>query len=240
MPPRLQAPRWQWALALFLLVLGFVAVLQFRAGRVIRRAFELPTLRVSELAALVRQQEGALAALDAEIQALRGKLSEYEVAAAQGRISTESLRREIAFYELVLGLTSVEGPGVVVRVTEEHRPGGVLPPRVQASDLSGIVNEVWAAGAEAVAVSGRRILATTGISADAEGISVGVFRLRPPYEIQAIGNVESLRGALSLRGGFVDGLTSVGVVVDLRDQERLTLPPYRGPLRFRHAVPLRP
>src|SRR2546428_455833 len=39
---------------------GFVAVLQFRAGRVIRRALELPTVRVRELAVLVMQQEGAL------------------------------------------------------------------------------------------------------------------------------------------------------------------------------------
>ena len=49
-----------------------------------------------------------------------------------------------------------------------------------------------------------------------------------------------MRGSLSLRGGFVDGLMSVGVVVDALERESLTLPPYRGPLRFRHAVPVRP
>src|SRR3989441_3960254 len=201
MTARPQAPRSQWALALFLLVVGFVAVLQFRAGRVTRRAVELRAVRVRELAVLVRQQEGALAALASEVQALHTKLSEYEVAAAQGRVSPETLTREIAFYELVLSRTRVGGPGVVVRVAEEHRSGSVLAPRVQASDLSGIVNEVWAAGAEAVAVNRRRILATTGFSTDSEGVTAGVFLLRPPYEIRAIGNIASRRGGPRLRGG---------------------------------------
>jgi len=155
-----QVPRWQWARALFLLVLGFVAVLQFRAGQVIRRALELPTVRVRELAVLVRLQEGALGSPGLRIQALGSKLTEYEVAAAQGRVPTETLTREIACYEGVLGRTRVKGPGVVVRLAEERRSGSVLAPGVQASDLSGIVNEVWAAGAEAAAVNGRRILAS--------------------------------------------------------------------------------
>jgi uncharacterized protein YlxW (UPF0749 family) len=232
--------RWQWALAVFLGAVGFAAVLQLRAGLALRRAVELPTVRVRELAVLVRQQEDALAALQAEVEVLRRTLAEYEAAAAQGRLSADTLAREVRAYELVLGLVPVQGPGVWVRV-DDSRPGsGVLPASVEAADLAGLVNELWAAGAEAVAVNGRRILASTGFRQDSAGLSAGVFRLRPPYEILAIGNPEAMLAALNLRGGFVDGLRSVGLTVEVQARSAITLPSYRGPLGFRHAVPVAP
>lgn len=232
--------RWQWVLAAFSGAVGFAAVLQLRAGLELRRAVELPTVRVQELAVLVRQQEEALAALQAEVEVLRRTLAEYEAAAVQGRVSAEALTREIRAYELVLGLVPVEGPGVRVRL-DDARPGsGVLPARVEAADLSGLVNELWASGAEAVAVNGRRILATTGFRQDAGGLSAGVFRLRPPYHILAIGNPDAMLAALNLRGGFVEGLRSVGLTVEVDALPAITLPPYRGPLGFRHGVPVVP
>jgi len=240
MTGRPQLRRWQWTVALFLLGLGFVIALQFRAGQVLRKAFELPTLRVRDLAVLVRQQEEALAGLDAEVQTLRDKLTEYEAAAAQGTVSAETLTREVAFHRMVLGLTPVRGPGVLVQVREEIAPGGVLAIGAQAADLSGIVNELWASGAEAVAINGYRILATTGFKSDGQGILAGIVRLYAPYDIQAIGNAEVLKSALSLRGGLVEGLRSVGVIVAVEQQDTLVLPPYRGLLRPRYAVPSKP
>ncbi|MDR7451966.1 MAG: DUF881 domain-containing protein [Armatimonadota bacterium] len=229
--------RWQVTLAVFLVLVGFLAVLQVRAGRTIRREVRLPTLRVRELAVLVQQQETALQALEAEIEDLRAKLGEYESAAAQGRSSAETLAREVEAYRMVLGLTPVEGPGVIVRVGEPAAGGGVMAATVQASDLSGLVNELWSSGAEAIAVGGVRILATTGFRQVNDTIVAGIFRLDPPYEIRAIGDPAVMQAALNLRGGFVEGLRSVGLVVEVETSRRLRLPAYRGPLRFRFGRP---
>lgn len=229
--------RWQITLAAFLVLVGFLLVLQLRAGRSIRREVELPTLRVRDLAVLVQQQEDALRALQAEVTDLRAKLTEYETAATQGRVSAETLAREVDSYRMVLGLTPVEGPGVIVRVGERPIPRSVVAPSVQAADLSGLVNELWSSGAEAVAVSGIRLLATTGFRQSGDAIVAGIFRLEPPYEIQAIGNSTVMKATLNLRGGFVEGLQSVGLLVEIRESPRLQLPAYRGPLRFRHAKP---
>jgi uncharacterized protein YlxW (UPF0749 family) len=228
---------WQLTLASFLVLVGFLVVLQLRAGRSIRREVELPTLRVRELAVLVRQQEEALAALQAEIADLRRKMSEYETAAAHGRSSAETLAREVESYRMVLGLIPVEGPGVTVRVSERPLPGVVAAPPVQAADLSGLVNELWSSGAEAVAVNGMRILATTGIRQTDDTLWAGIFRLDPPYEIQAVGDPKVMLAALNLRGGFVEGLRSVGLLVEIEESPRLRLPAYQGPLRFRYGRP---
>jgi len=234
---RPQIASWQVTLAAFLVLVGFLLVLQLRAGRSIRREVQLPTLRVRELAVLVRQQEDALNALQAEIADLRAKMAEYESAAAQGRSSAETLAREVESYRMVLGLTPVEGPGVIVRVSERPIPGAVVAPAVQAGDLSGLVNELWSNGAEALAVGGVRVLATTGFRQVEDTVVAGIFRLDPPYEIQAIGDPAVMMGALNLRGGFVEGLRSVGLMVEIQESARLRLPAYRGPLRYRFGRP---
>lgn len=234
---RPQIASWQVTLAVFLVLVGFLVVLQLRAGRTIRREVQLPTLRVRELAVLVRQQEDALNALQAEIADLRAKMGEYESAATQGRSSAETLAREVDSYRMVLGLTPVEGPGVIVRVSERPIPGAVVAPSVQAGDLAGLVNELWSNGAEALAVTGVRVLATTGFRQVEDSVVAGIFRLDPPYEIQAIGDPAVMKGALNLRGGFVEGLRSVGLMVEIQESARLRLPAYRGPLRYRFGRP---
>jgi uncharacterized protein YlxW (UPF0749 family) len=230
--------RWQGTLAVFLTLVGFLLVIQVRAGRSIRREVELPTLRVRELAVLVQQQEAAVRTLQAEIADLRGKLAEYETAAAQGRSSAETLEKEVASYRMVMGLTAVEGPGVVVRLRERRGADGVTIPAVQAADLSGLVNELWSAGAEGIAVSGVRVLATTGFREAPDGIVAGTTRLSRGYEIEAIGDPLAMKATLNLRGGYVEGLRSVGLVVEVKEETRLRLPAYRGPLGFRNATPV--
>lgn len=230
--------RWQISLAVFLALVGFLLVLQVRAGRSIRQEVQLPTLRVRELALLVQRQEDAVRSLQAEIADLRARLAEYETAAAQGRSSATTLARQVESYRMVMGLTPVEGPGVVVRLSEQRGEGGVVAPAVQAADLSGLVNELWSAGAEAIAVSGVRILATTGFREAPDGIVAGTVRLPRDYEIMAIGDPAVMRATLNLRGGYVEGLRSVGLLVEVKEGARLQLPPYRGPLRFRHAEPI--
>lgn len=231
--------RWQWTLASFLLLVGFLFVIQFRASRPIRQEAELPTLRVRDLALLVQQQQDAQRVLQAEVDALRQKLSEYQTAAAQGRSSVETMAREVASYRLVLGLTPVEGSGVVLRLRAQSIPGGVVTPMLQAQDLSGLVNELWAAGVEAIAINGVRILATTGFGQDDRGIVAGRIRLSPPFKLEAIGNPTAIKATLGWRGGFVDGLRAVGFVVDVVDEDRLQLRAYAGPVGFQYATPVR-
>lgn len=237
--PKIQG--WQVTLTLFLLLVGFLLVVQFRAGTEIRREAELPTVRVRDLAVLVNQQEEALQALQVEVEQLRANLQEYKTAAAEGRSAAETLSKDADAYRLVLGLTAVQGPGVIVRLKEGISTGGVVGGQLQAQaqDLSGLVNELWSAGAEAIAINGVRMLATTGIRQDERGITAGTFRLEGPYLIRAVGNPNLLTSALNLRGGFVEGLRSVGLSVEVAGIESQTLPPSKGQLSFRYALPVR-
>lgn len=233
-----RAFRWQWTLAVFAVAVGFLLITQFRAGRAIRQETTLPTVRVRDLAVLVQQQGEALAALQNEVTQLRATLSEYQTAAAQGRSAAETLTREVEVYRLVLGLVPVQGPGVIVRLREPSGPVGIVATGVQAQDLSGLINELWSGGAEAIALNGTRIVATTGFGQDDRGVYAGSRRFRAPYEISAVGDARAMAATLSLRGGFVEGLRSVGLTVEITRGSRLTVPAAPPPGRFRYAVPV--
>lgn len=225
-------------MALFLVAVGFMVVTQMRARQPIRQAGALPSWRLPELAVLVRQQEDARRLLEAEVDDLRRRSRDYEAAVIEGRGLSQAMAKELARYRLVLGLVPVEGPGVRV-VARGGAPGtgGILPSAVEAQDLSGVANELWSAGAEAMAINGIRVLATTGIRLAGGALQVGSAAIVPPYRIEAIGDPAALQAALAIRGGFVEGLRSVGIQVTVQVQERLRIPARDTAQPFRYARP---
>lgn len=231
-------PRWQIPVAIFLLVVGILVAAQVRSRQPLRKAADLPTWRLQELAVLVRQQEAARRMLESEVEALRRQALEYEAALIEGRGLSEAMVRETGHYRQVLGLVPVEGPGVRVLLAEgAPAPAGILPPLVQAQDLAGLANELWSAGGEAMAINGIRILATTGVRQEETRLTINSTPVSPPYRIEAIGDPAALKAALAIRGGFVEGLRSVGLRVDVEGQVRLRLPARPGMEPFRHARP---
>lgn len=241
-PPRAFRPpvlRWQGAVALFLVGVGFLVAAHLRSREPLRQAAELPSWRLQELAVLVRRQEEARTLLEAEVDTLRRKAREFEAALVEGRGLTQAMAEQLTQYRLVLGLVPVEGPGVSVVVSEgpAGRPAGVVPAVLEAQDLSGLANELWSAGAEAMAINGYRILATTGMRHTPTGILLGGTRLSPPYRIEALGDPVILEAALAIRGGFVEGLRAVGLRVTVQRHQRLRLAARKTTEHFRFARP---
>lgn len=220
--------RYTLGIALVLAIAGFLLTNQIRSGQRAAPRVELPSLRVRELAILIQQQKEAQEALEAEVRRLQQRLNAYREALAQGKTFAGELSEEIQRYRMILGFTPVRGPGVVVILEEGKALPAIVKTQVQAADISGLVNELWSAGAEAVAINGFRILATTGFSQAESTIIAGPYRLNPPFLIEAIGDPETLKNQLGLPGGFVDGLRSVGFSVTIKEKEEIQLPPYRG------------
>jgi uncharacterized protein YlxW (UPF0749 family) len=103
--------------------------------------------------------------------------------------------RQIRQREASTGLARVTGDGVVVRVADA--PSAIDPTtgraikdaegRVLDVDLQDVVNGLWNAGAEAVAINGQRLTATSTIRAAGGAILVDFRPVASPYEVSAIG-----------------------------------------------------
>jgi len=96
--------------------------------------------------------------------------------------------------QLSTGFVDVSGPGL--RVTVEDAPDGDAEGRVRSSDLRLLANGLWEAGAEAIAVNGRRFTALTAIGNQGIAVTVNRQPLSPPYVVSAIGDPRTLEADL--------------------------------------------
>ena len=152
-----------------------------------------------------------IATLDQEIRSLQ---------AAHTATGTAELERLAS----TSGATPVTGPGVVVTVDD----GDVTDaPQVSDQDMRQLVNGLWAAHAEAVAVNGHRVTARTAIRQAGSAITVDYVSLTRPYRVEAIGNPTSLAGdfAASASGRWWAFLHShYGISYQVTNATRLDLP----------------
>jgi len=225
--------------AVVLLGLGFLFVVQIRAARLLRAQPEVPTRNVYALATLLREERMARQPLERKLEELQKRQAEYERATAEGRTLTAAMSKELESLRVLAGFKAMRGSGVTVLLEDaKTRPAGSNPVVVTYQDLVAVINELWAAGAEAVAVNGQRVTATTGFAQVSGTLVVNLQRLTGPFTIVALGDAATLEGALNIRGGLVDGLRALGLSITIARHNDLTVPAYRGVQKFEHARPI--
>jgi len=219
-PPPSQRTRLRGAAvatALFGLLIALAAVQTARNADVREASRDALINRISE-----RQQE--VASLQDRIESLRRQNDDLQSTSSriQGQLAEATV--QLRALQLSTGFVAVRGPGL--RITVSDNPDGSSDGRVRASDLRLLVNGLWGAGAEAIAINGRRL---SGISAIVNSnISVQVNRspLTPPYVVSAIGD-DTLATQLeaSTTGAEFQALADqFGFVVDRQNESELVLP----------------
>ncbi|MFI3114521.1 MAG: DUF881 domain-containing protein [Clostridia bacterium] len=99
-----------------------------------------------------------------------------------------------------------------------------------------VINELRAAGAEAISINGERILATSEIICAGSTVSVNNRKYSAPYSIKAIGNSSELYGALTMRQGVVEILSKWGIEVEVTEHENLTIEAFDGIIINKFAI----
>ncbi|GIE98831.1 DUF881 domain-containing protein [Paractinoplanes rishiriensis] len=95
--------------------------------------------------------------------------------------------------EAATGLASVRGSGATVTVGDGPTPINPVTgernttARVKDTDLQLATNALWSLGAEAIAINGQRLTATSTIRQAGEAILVDQRPVTTPYEVVAIG-----------------------------------------------------
>jgi uncharacterized protein YlxW (UPF0749 family) len=113
----------------------------------------------------------------------------------QAAVLPEVDQEELTSLNFASGYQTVSGPGIRVEINDAEissLPLDVDPSlaRVFDSDLITILNGLWVAGAEAVAIGNQRISSRSAVSQSGEAILVNYRPILPPYRIDAIGSPE--------------------------------------------------
>ena len=118
---------------------------------------------------------------------------------------------------------------------------GTTRNRVLDRDLQGVVNALWAAGAEAVAVNGQRLTASSAIRQAGDAILVNFTPVTAPYRVEAIGDPVSVETefAGSRSAGQMRSYSQLyGLRFDYSRQNSLRLPAAaEETLRYARPVP---
>lgn len=173
------------------------------------------------------------------VEELSAQLEESRRETLQKENEAQALALRVNLMELTAGITDISGPGVSVVMedsTAKNTSGNEANYLIHDSDLLSVVNELRAAGAEALSLNGERILATSEIRCAGPVVTVNGVQKAAPFTIFAIGDSDTLYDALNMRGGVVDRLEAWKISVKVARSDQLTIPGYGGTLEYRYAA----
>ena len=198
-PAPRQRARGQIAIALTLALLGFLLATQLRSQQGLTQRLSIE--RESDLGQILTELTARSDQLSSEIVDLRVKLAEASGSQAQQRALIADARQQLQALQILLGIVPVQGQGIVMIFSDPDR---TLGPDV----LLDTVQELRDAGAEAIEISGVRVVASTAFTGTPGALQVAGQPIQAPYVVQAIGPSSTLAEAMRIPGGVVDSLAA--------------------------------
>jgi uncharacterized protein YlxW (UPF0749 family) len=188
------------SIALLAALAAIALLLTVAAQQTRRRAPEAARVREG-LADEARQRTDATDALLARRERLLSETGTARDARLRATQTGRGLADRLSVLEQAVGSVAVTGPGVRVRLDDSPDAGGTEDPngdgRVRDRDLQEVVNGLWAAGAEAVAVNGQRVSTLTAIREAGQAILVDYRPISAPYVVEAIGDAGTIEQEFS-------------------------------------------
>ena len=161
------------------------------------------------------------------------KLSEYKNERESDEKTAQLLQTELEQLNQFLGKTDVEGEGITIELVDNYTDDSsddVLIKKITEENLLIIVNDLFAAGAEAVSINDNRIIAMSDIfSIGSEGfLQVNSQRIISPYTIKVIGNSEYLASSVIGKDTELSQLQELGHTVNVTKSRRIKINKYNG------------
>ncbi|WP_078901737.1 DUF881 domain-containing protein [Actinacidiphila yeochonensis] len=216
-PPRLS--RAQVTAAGLLFVLGLGLAVQVRttseSGDALRGA------RQDDLVRILTELDNRDQRLQDEKHGLESQRADLESSSDRAAEALRQTRQKARELGVLAGTVAAQGPGITVTITDPH--GGV-----EADSLLDTVQELRAAGAEAIQIDGVRVVAGTCFTDGSGGVLVDGREAVRPYVLKVIGNPPDLEPALNIPGGVVQSLEKEQVGVDVVRSQKIVVDALRS------------
>jgi uncharacterized protein YlxW (UPF0749 family) len=180
--------------------------------------------------------------LETKLSELQQQIVQYE---KQSGAVNQNLSKELEKARILAATVPVQGPGIQLTISDSDNdrvpnsgdPAKEIPRILHDVDINRVVNELFLAGAEAVAVNGIRVPTTRSIVCIGPVVKVNDQATTVPVKIEAIGNPKQLITALTMRAGVLDYLRGPDrqlTVIPPKEVPLLKLPAYTGD--FNHLI----
>ena len=218
--------KFQMALALVCIVLGVMLAIQFKTVK--KDIGPVSENRARELASQLRKVKDERDILLEIKSELDNKIREYENQASTGSTSSRLLKIELDNARIIAGLEDVEGPGLIITLDDLDFGETVGYPLISHDRMLLLVNELNAAGAEAISINDQRLISTTEIRQAGTHVNINTVEFAPPFVFKAIGNPKTLEGAIMMRDGVVELIKLNDIAVTVTPQQNIKVLKYNG------------
>ncbi|MER8012612.1 DUF881 domain-containing protein [Streptomyces sp. NPDC094149] len=223
-PPRVS--RAQLIVAVLLFGLGFGLAVQVASNSDSDSA--LRGARQEDLVRILDELDDRTQRLEDEKQGLQKQRDELENSSDQAEEARKQTVEKEKQLGILAGTVAAQGPGITMTINDTKGT-------VQADMLLDAVQELRAAGAEAIQVNGVRVVAGTYLSDAGKSVSVDGNKINAPYRFKVIGKPEDLEPALNIPGGVVQTLEKEQATVAVDRSNKIVVDALRAAKRPDYA-----
>lgn len=196
----------------------------------------LDTARPGDLLVLLDSLRQREASLNTEVTDLQNTLNALQASGSNDQVAIENAQARLAALAILIGTVGATGPGITLTI-DDPKPG------VPAETLLDVINELRAAGAEAMQIRDAhdavRIGVDTWVVGSAGSLEIDGISLIPPYSVVAIGDPPTLAAAMNIPGGAVDSVRRVGGSMAVQQSGRVDVTALRQPKPHPYAQPVK-
>ncbi len=226
------------AIVVLCAILGFVIAMQIQAVRQATGGNRFLNQRAQHMVSELRNLRNEKEKLNQELDNIENRLREYEISEADESIIVRNLKKDLARYHIFTGFVPVKGPGLTITLDDKQSEGASFL-MYNYEILLDLVNELNAAGAEAIAINDQRLLSTTGIHYFSNAVMINSIPTTPPFVIAAIGNPQALEASINMRFGIMWNIRQENnLTVSTNKEENITFQIYSETIEFKYARPI--
>jgi uncharacterized protein YlxW (UPF0749 family) len=232
---------WPWLVPVAALVAGSLFASSVRASQ----GENLRTDQ-AQLPDLIRAQNRTNEQRAGTLDDLQAKVDAQTAALAPGNLATQKLERQANELAAAAGRTPVKGTAVQVRLDDAKLAGSEVPAGadpddyvIHQQDVQGVVNALWAGGAEAMMLQDQRVISTSAVRCVGNTLVLQGRVYSPPYVITAIGDPAALQSSLATDPDVANlrqWSVAVGLGYDVSVPGEMTFPAYSGSIVPEHAA----
>ena len=228
-------------------VVALLAGLLFATSGRTAQGTDLRAGETTELSGLIRQRNLVVARQDDQLSELQREVQRLTEQAASRDGAVAAATATGAAGALSAALVQLAGPGVVITLDDAPtRPDGSLPVDarpddlvIHQSDVQAVVNAVWAAAADGVAIMDRRLIGTSAVRCVGNTLLLQGRTYSPPFVVTAIADPAAVRAQLAASPQvrvFQQAVEAFGLTFEVRERSEVVLPAYDGPLDLEYAA----
>ncbi|ERI91293.1 hypothetical protein HMPREF1982_03252 [Clostridiales bacterium oral taxon 876 str. F0540] len=218
------------------IIVGILISLNINFNKTYNRVF-LSTKQYQDAYSQRNKLRGDISSLQDEYAELNKKLNSFQNE-GHGHSSISNVSNEIedelSKNKMVLGTVDVEGEGIIITLKDisndiyfysEDDPN-LMDKIIHNIDIVNLINDLKMAGAEAISINGQRVNDRTSVICDGSLLEVNGVKIASPFNINAIGNKESLKTYMLADDNYLKYMISREIYVDISESDNVKIQAY--------------